>query len=300
MVEITKLFTPDDYLQLLGLPQTGRNVAIVNLGDLDPIEHFPIVQVGYYAIFFHPDSHVPLKYGRDELIFGDGTLIFMAPGQIISAMNLDVALKTEGYALVFSMSAIEKTPLAKSIGTYSFFNYDVNEALCTTEEEKAIVLNIYQRIKEELDNEADALSCDIIAWNIELLLKYCQRFYHRQFDLQQHRNHNLLIEFEHLLNTYFFSDKPHRLGLPTVAYCAEQMHLSPNYFGDLIKRETGTSPQEFIQASIINIAKSLIFDPHKTIAEISEELGFQYPQHFTAMFKRRTGMTPMEYRKIRK
>ncbi|WP_337898527.1 helix-turn-helix transcriptional regulator, partial [Mesomycoplasma ovipneumoniae] len=121
-----------------------------------------------------------------------------------------------------------------------------------------------------------------------------------QFDVRRRQNRHLLTEFEHILTGYFFSDKPRTVGLPTVAYCAEQMHLSPNYFGDLIKRETGTSPQEFIQATIVNVAKSLIFDPQKTILDISEELGFQYPQHFTTMFKRRTGMTPTQYRKLKK
>lgn len=296
MAEIRKLYTPEDYLELLGLPVKNRDIAIVNFDELEPIEHFPVVQVGYYAVFFHPDEHIPLSYGHEQLQFGEGTLIFMAPGQIISPLNTDVAVKTRGYALVFSTNAIEKTPLAKSISTYTFFNYEVNEALITTHEENYIISELIERIAQELTTEPDALSHDIIAWNIELLLKYCQRFFNRQFEQGRRKNLNLLEEFEHILTTYFFSDKPRTLGLPTVAYIAQQMHLSPNYFGDLVKRETGTSPQEFIQATIVNIAKSLVFDPQKTINDIAESLGFKHPQHFSTMFKRRTGMTPTQYR----
>lgn len=138
----------------------------------------------------------------------------------------------------------------------------------------------------------------MIVSNIELFLNYCTRFYDRQFITRENSNKGILERFEELLKGYFNSDKPLNVGLPSVAFCAEELNLSPNYFGDLIRKETGKTAQEYIQAKVIDMAKERIFDVDKSISEIAYELGFKYPQHFSRLFKQKTGVTPVEYRNL--
>jgi AraC-like DNA-binding protein len=152
------------------------------------------------------------------------------------------------------------------------------------------------KIDYELKQSIDKHSKTLIANNIELLLNYCMRFYDRQFITRSHVNKDIIVKFERVLDEYFQSEKPQTIGLPTVKYCAENIHLSANYLGDLIKKETGKSPQEHIQLKLIDIAKEKIFDTSKPVSEIAYELGFKHPPHFSRMFKNETGYTPNEYR----
>jgi AraC-like DNA-binding protein len=202
----------------------------------------------------------------------------------------------KGYALVFHPDLIRGTTLGRIIHEYNFFSYNANEALHLSERERQIVLDCFSKIDFELQQNIDKHSKKLIATNIELFLNYCERFYDRQFITRDNVNKGILEKFEELLNGYFTSDKPQTMGLPSVAYFAEELHLSANYFGDLIKKETGKSAKEYIQDKIIDIAKNKAFDPDKTVNEIAYELGFKYPQHFTRLFKNRTGYTPNEYR----
>lgn len=165
-----------------------------------------------------------------------------------------------------------------------------------SERERHIVLDCFAKIEYELQQSVDKHSKKLIASNIELFLNYCNRFYDRQFITRENVNQGIIEKFEEKLNDYFSSDKPQRLGLPSVAYFADALHLSANYFGDLIKKETGKSAKEYIQFEIINLAKNHIFNKEKTISEIANELGFKYPQHFTRMFKNETGLTPNDFR----
>jgi len=162
--------------------------------------------------------------------------------------------------------------------------------------ERDIVMDCFSKIRFELEHAVDKHSKRLIVSNIELFLSYCVRFYDRQFITRDTVNKGILERFENLLNDYFGSDKPQTVGLPSVGYCAGELHLSANYFGDLIKKETGKSAQEYIQTKLINIAKEKIFEPGKSVSEIAYELGFKYPQHFTRLFKQRVGQTPNEYR----
>jgi len=188
------------------------------------------------------------------------------------------------------------TPLGKRLPAYSFFSYEVHEALHLSEKEKTMVTDCFANIEHELEQAIDKYSKGLIAANIELLLQYCLRFYDRQFITRDTANQGILERFERLLRDYFAADKPQYEGLPSVAYCAEALHLSPNYFGDLVKKKTGSSAQDYIQAKVIEVAKERLFDRHKSASEIAYELGFRYPQHFTRLFKQRTGATPNEYR----
>jgi AraC-like DNA-binding protein len=166
-----------------------------------------------------------------------------------------------------------------------------------SDRERQLILDNFAKIRYELEHAVDKHSKILIANNIELLLNYCLRFYDRQFITRDHANKGILEKFEALLGDYFISAKPKELGLPSVAYFAGALNLSANYFGDLIKKETGKSANEFIHLKLIDLAKEKIFHAGKSVSEIAYELGFKYPQHFTRMFKQHVGMSPLEYRR---
>lgn len=253
---------------------------------------------GIYCIFLKDVKCGDLKYGRATYDYQEGTLVFVSPGQVLDVENKTDLYQPMGHALVFHPDLIRGTALAKGIGEYSFFSYHTNEALHLSAKERELVLDCFSKINIELQHSVDKHSKKLIASNIELFLNYCERFYDRQFVTRENVNKGILERFEALLNGYFSSDKPTEIGLPSVAYCADELHLSANYFGDLIKKETGKSAQEYIQNKIIDAAKNKIFDSEKSINEIAFELGFKYPQHFTRLFKNRVGYTPNEYRTL--
>lgn len=250
-----------------------------------------------YIIFLKDVKCEEMKYGRSHYDYQEETLIFVAPGQVFG-FNLpeEILVQPSGWALVFHPDFIRGTSLNQRIKDYGFFGYDVNEALHISERERQIVLECFQKIKEELEQGIDKHSKTLIISNIELFLNYCTRFFDRQFITRDNLNKDILVRFEHLLNNYFQSEKPQTLGLPSVGYLAEKLHLSANYFGDLVKKETGKNPQEYIHEKVITLAKERIFDQRKSISEIAYEMGFKYPQHFTRLFKQRVGMSPNEYR----
>lgn len=253
---------------------------------------------GLYCIFLKEVHCGDLKYGCNYYDYEAGTLVFISPGQVIDVENKVDYYQPVGHGLVFHPDLIKGTSLAKSLTEYSFFNYDTKEALHLSERERKIVFDCFDKIEYELSQSVDKHSKRLIASNIELFLNYCERFYDRQFITRQNINKGILERFEELLNSYFASEKPYNIGLPAVASFAAELNLSPNYFGDLIKRETGKSAQEYIQRKIIDIAKDKIFDDNKTISEIAYELGFKYPQHFSRLFKQRVGFTPNEFRNL--
>jgi AraC-like DNA-binding protein len=203
-----------------------------------------------------------------------------------------------GHGLVFHPDLIRGTALAKTIQEYNFFSYQSNEALHLSDREWQIVMDCFSKIEFELQQNVDKHSKKLIASNIELFLNYCDRFYDRQFITRDYANKGILEKFEDLLNGYFSSEKPQLIGLPSVAYFANELHLSANYFGDLIKKETGQSAKEYVQGKIIEVAKNKVFESDRTVNEIAYELGFKYPQHFSRLFKQRVGCTPNEYRNL--
>lgn len=253
---------------------------------------------GLYCVFLKEVKCGDLKYGRHTYDYQEGTLVFIAPGQVIDVENKIDLYQPMGHGLVFHPDLILGTSLSKTIPDYGFFSYHTNEALHLSQKEKQIVFDCFAKIEWELQQSVDKHSKKLIASNIELFLNYCERFYDRQFITRDHVNRGILEKFETLLNNYFSSDQPLHNGLPSVAFCANALHLSANYFGDLIKKETGKSPLEYIQAKIIEVAKNRIFDSDKTINEIAFDLGFKYPQHFSRLFKQRVGQTPNSYRSL--
>lgn len=253
---------------------------------------------GLYCIFLKEVKCGDLKYGCNYYDYQEGTLVFISPGQVIDVENKVDYYQPMGHGLVFHPDLIKGTSLAKTLNDYSFFSYNTSEALHLSEKERKIVFDCFSKIGHELIQPVDKHSKKLIATNIELFLDYCERFYDRQFITRENANKGVLEKFEGLLNSYFTSGKPDLVGLPSVAYFADQLHLSSNYFGDLIRKETGKSAQEYIQNKIIDMAKNKIFDADKTISEIAYELGFKYPQHFSRLFKNRVGLTPNEYRNL--
>ena len=253
---------------------------------------------GLYCIVLKDVKCGDLKYGRHLYDYQEGTLVFISPGQSIDVENKVDYYQPMGHALVFHPDLMRGTSLGKSITECNFFGYHSNEALHLSSKERQMVLDLLARIGLELQRSIDNHSKKLITSNIELLLSYCRRFYDRQFITRDEVNKGVVEKFEELLNSYFLSEKPYSIGLPSVAYCADQMNLSTNYFGDLIKKETGKSAQEYIQNKIIELAKNKIFGSEKTASEIAYELGFKYPQHFSRFFKQRVGQTPNEYRSL--
>lgn len=253
---------------------------------------------GLYCIFLKDVKCGDLKYGRNYYDYQEGTLVFIAPGQVIDIENDGKIYQPKGHALVFHPDLIQGTNLGKSINEYNFFSYQANEALHVSDRERHIVMECFAKIEYELQQGVDKHSKKLIASNIELFLNYCERFYDRQFITRDNANKGILEKFEELLNGYFTSGKPQTIGLPSVAYFADELHLSANYFGDLIKKETGKSAKDYIQDMIIDIAKNKAFEPNKTVNEIAFELGFKYPQHFTRLFKKVTGVTPNKYKSL--
>jgi AraC-like DNA-binding protein len=239
-----------------------------------------------------------LRYGKNTYDYQEGTLVFIAPGQVVTVDNAGETYQPKGYALVFHPDLIHGTPLGKHIQDYTFFGYQFNEALHVSERERKIVLDCFSKVEYELEHAIDKHSKKLIVDNIELFLNYCVRFYDRQFITRDNVHTGILERFEQLLNEYFESGKPQTIGLPSVAYCAGELNLSANYFGDLIKKETGKSAQEYIQIKVIDVAKERISDHNKSVSEIAYELGFKYPQHFTRLFKQRVGQSPNEYRTL--
>ncbi len=271
-------------------------VSVVHLDKAAPRKNRRL-RYEFFTIFLKQIYCGDLRYGLGNYDYEEGTLIFLAPGQIIGQNSNDY-YQPQGIALVFHPDLITGTSLGKNMSNYHFFSYAVNEALHLSEQERKIIRDCLSKIEYELRHPIDKHSRQLVVSNIELLLNYCIRFYDRQFITRDNVNKGILERFEQLLNSYFASDNPQKIGLPSVSRCADEMNLSANYFGDLIKKETGVSAQEYIQSKVINIAKERISDQYKYISEIAYDLGFKYPQHFTRLFKQKTGVTPVEYRNL--
>ncbi|MCD9014176.1 helix-turn-helix domain-containing protein [Parachryseolinea silvisoli] len=294
MEEILKFDTIGQYNAFNRNETLHPLVSIVDLSKAAP-RQLRRLSYGFYVVFLKEIKCGDLRYGCSHYDYEEGTLIFLAPGQVIGS-NGDEYYQPQGRALVFHPDLIHGTPLGRHMNDYTFFSYAVNEALHLSERERQTILDCFSKIQFELEHAVDKHSKKLIVNNVELFLNYCVRFYDRQFVTRDNTHKGILERFETLLNHYFSSDKPQTVGLPTVAYCANELNLSANYFGDLIKKETGKSAHDFIQMKLIDVAKEKIFDAQKSVAEIAYELGFKYPQHFTRVFKQHVGMTPLEYR----
>ena len=297
MKEVIKLDTVDQYNRLFGLETLHPLVSIVNLSEAPRFPTHFTMNYGVYALFLKNVKCGDIRYGRQTYDYQEGTVTSFAPGQVVE-VEMQQGVKPNAHGLLFHPDLIKGTSLGQDIKHYSFFSYTSAEALHLSEEEKGIFIDCLEEIKMELQRPIDKHSKRLISRNIELLLDYCMRFYERQFITRSESNKSVLVKFETLLDDYFQSDKLQTDGLPSVKYFADKVFLSPNYFGDLIKKETGKSAQEYIQNRMIDLAKEMIAGTEKTVSQIAYELGFQYSQHFNRIFKKNVGYTPGEYRKL--
>lgn len=297
MEEIKKLTKIAQANALVGKETLHPLVTVIDFSKHGSMEYLKM-NMGFYGIFLKDIKDADVVYGRYNYDYQEGTLLFMSPNQVVGFGNRaeGEVFQPSGWALMFHADLLHGTSLGKHIKEYNYFSYEVHEALHISEQEKQIVLDSFQKIDMELQRGIDKHSKILIVSNIELFLNYCIRFYDRQFIIREHINRGILTKFDTLLNEYIQSGKAQDLGFPSVAYCATELNLSANYFGDLIKKEIGISAQEYVQTKLIEEAKERIFDPSKSVSEIAYELGFKYPQHFTRLFKQKVGVTPNEYR----
>ena len=297
----------DDTIRLDSIGQYNENmkvetlhplISLIDFANANPDKPLKPVRINYglFAIYLKDIKCGDIKYGCNYYDYQEGTLVFVAPGQVLTLENFRNNIKPKGRALLFHPDLIKGTSLGQHIKDYTFFSYEVNEALHLSERERNIVVDIMNQIEYELGRGIDKHSKTLITTSIELLLNYCVRFYDRQFITRGNVNKDILLKFEKLLEDYFNSGKTQAFGLPSVGYFADELNLSPNYFGDLIKKESGKSAQETVQLKLLDVAKERLFDTSKSVSEIAYELGFKYPQHFTRLFKNAVGFSPNEYR----
>ena len=296
MDKILNLDSVDLYNKLYGLETLNPLVSVIDLNKATSSVDLIGRSYSIYALYLKLEKACDIKYGRQTYDYQEGTIVCFAPGQTAETNPTTDKVQVNAHGILFHPDLLRGTSLGKNIKKYTFFSYEVNEALHLSEEERSIVMDCLKIIRMELEHGVDKHSKTLLVNHIELLLNYCMRFYERQFITRGKTNRDVLTRFENLLDEYFESTLAEQDGLPTVKYFADKLCLSSNYFGDMFKKETGKSPQEYIQEKVIELAKERISGTADTVSQIAYSLGFQYPQHFCRLFKKRVGYTPSEYR----
>lgn len=244
------------------------------------------------------DASCGIDYGRNSYDFDDGVLIFTAPQQVITVKKPQALNEVRGWMLYFHPDLIRNTSLGASIDAYSFFNYDVHEALHLSENEQNTLNQIVRLIQEEIKERIDNHSQDVLVSNLELLLNYSKRFYERQFNTRSASHNDIVSKVESLLKSYYSENRLMEEGQPSIQYLAEHCHLSPSYLSDLLAKETGRSAKDHINDFLVEKAKHLLLSSTDSISEVAYSLGFNYPHYFGRLFKQKTGKTPQEYRQL--
>ncbi len=285
------------YNKLRGAETLHPMISVLDYENLKMIENVTY-KFELYAVFFKETICGDIKYGKQIYDYQEESLVFVAPNQNLTVGSYKNNLKPKGKVLLFHPDFIRGTALGKKIYDYTFFHYETNEALHLSERESNVIVDLFNKINFELHQNIDKYSKTIIVDTLQLILNYSERFYDRQFITRTNVSTDIVQKFEQILNAYLISKKTQYFGLPSVTFCANELNLSANYFGDLIKKELGTTAQEYIQSKIIEVAKTKIFDSEKSISQVAYELGFKYPQHFNRLFKQKVGITPNEYRNL--
>lgn len=293
--DIIKADTIEQYNRFFGFETRHPLVGIVHFDSSVP-QPTHRMTLGFYALFLKKTTGCIINYGKTVYDFDDETVVSFAPGQTVGIHRLEDGPAPEAIGLLFHPDFLHRTSLGQKMKQYSFFSYASNEALHLSTEERIILQDYMEKIVRELQHPIDKFSKSLIISNIEVLLNYCMRFYERQFITREDMNNDALARFERLLDDYWDSGMAKQHGLPTVKYFADKICLSPNYFGDLVKSETGKTAQEYIQLKIVEMAKNAMLTPDLNTKQIAYMLGFQQPQHFLRFFKREVGCTPKEYR----
>jgi AraC-like DNA-binding protein len=252
----------------------------------------------FYIMEYKDGATSSFEYGRTTYDFEEGTLIFLAPKQVLKVNEWYERDSVNGWTLLFHPDLIRKSQLGQNIDSYSFFSYEANEALHISDEEKKIVDGLKDKIVQEYSQNIDRQSQKLIVTSIELLLDYCTRYYNRQFFTRENLNKDIITRFETMMKAYYESNKPLEQGMPSVKYCGEFLNMSPNYFSDLLKKETGRNAQDHIHFFVIERAKTQLLNTEASISHIAYDLGFEYPQNFSKLFKKKTGISPSEFRNM--
>lgn len=293
---IKKIISVKELHSLLGLP-SPLNPLITLVDHSKAINNGQAQEqkllLNFYNISIKRSFSGKLKYGKNHYDFDDGTMSFIAPNQIIS-IDSEEDRNKDGWSLLFHPDLIRQYPLGKAIKNYGFFSYSVTEALHLSNEEEKTIEAIVQNIQKEINSRLDNFSQDVIVSNLELLLSYCNRFYSRQFITRKMATNDLLTNFENILNRYF--DDNSDLTLPSVEKLATELHVSSSYLSDMLRSVTGQNTQQHIHDKLIEKAKEILTTTNFTISEISYQLGFEYSQSFSKLFKNKTNLTPMQYR----
>ncbi|MFN8343888.1 MAG: helix-turn-helix transcriptional regulator [Spirosomataceae bacterium] len=275
-------------------------VAVVDFSKLDEhIEEGTRISCDFYSVMFKNYCANNMRYGRQTYDFQDGSLVCIAPKQVLT-MDNEIEKKEDimGWGLFFHPDLLRGTSLSNKMKDYTFFNYETSEALHLSDKRKQILFDCVQKIEAELQENIDNHSQTLLVSNIELLLNYCSRYYSRQFITRKNTNSNTVSQVQTLLKNYFKTAKFKEIGLPTVKYLADNVHLSASYLSDLLKKETGINAQDQIHYYLIEEAKNVLLNSDNSVSKIAYYLDFEYPQYFSKLFKQKTRQTPMEYRSL--
>jgi AraC family transcriptional activator of pobA len=294
---VQKFNSISDLHRALGLPKPLHPlVSLVDYGNIKTeADKLPkAMLLNFYKVSFKKNLQGRIKYGQHYYDFDEGGISFIAPGQLIAAAEEEKDYS--GYTLLFHPDFLRNYALAKVIKKYGFFSYSANEALYLSEKEKKTITEVFHHILQELDGTIDDFSQDVMISQIEVLLNYSNRFYNRQFITRKAANYDILIKLESLLDDYFKKDTTATKGLPTVQYLADELHLSPRYLSDLLRSLTGQNTQQHIHDKVIEKAKEYLTTENLTVSEVAYQLGFEHPQSFNRIFKKKTRLTPIEFK----
>jgi len=297
-----RIKTISQYHQAMGLPKPEH--PLISVINIDPNRHLPTNEplklnftYDFYSIYLKRISNAKFKYGRQENDFGEGVMFFMSPNQVLGIeIERGATFKSSGWIILIHPDFLWNTTLAKTIKQYEYFDYSVNEALYLSAKEEKKIIGIIKNIRQEYQFNIDKFSQQIIISQIETLLNFSERFYHRQFITRKKTNHQILDRLEKLLNDYFNSKDLTEKGLPTVEYIANSLNVSPNYLTGLLKILTGQNTLHHIQTKLIEKAKEKLSTTNLSVSEIAYELGFEHSQSFSRLFKSKSGISPLEFR----
>jgi len=296
-----RIKTISEYHQVMGLPKPVHPlITVIDFGLIKktPLQKPLSLVFDFYSISLKRNFNAKMKYGQQQYDFDEGIMFFMSPGQVFGIeLNEGEQPRHTGWMLLIHPDFIWNTALAKNIKRYDFFDYSVNEALFLSDKEESTIIGIMQNIQQEYHANIDKFSQDIIIAQLELLLNYSDRFYHRQFITRKITNHHVLDRLEDILSEYFNSDTLAKKGLPAVQCIAEKLNVSPGYLSGLLKTLTGQSTQQHIHDKLIEKAKEKLSTTALSVSEIAYELGFEHPQSFSKLFKTKTNLSPLEFRR---
>ena len=303
MLDILKIKSISQFHEILGLPAPQHPlISFINEKEAMSNSNLDDSLFGIrfssemFTIMFKDKISGSLGYGRNSYDFQEGTLIFSSPGQVFTSPKKEELAGKEGWTLLVHPDLLLKSTLGSKMDDYTFFSYEVTEALHVSKKEEGFIFQVIEQIKTEYSQNLDKHSQQLIISNLDLLLNYCLRFYDRQFYTRTNLNNDFVSAFELKLKNYFNSQQLVENGLPSSNYFGNELNMSANYLSDLLKKETGKSIKEHIDAYVIRKAKNILLNSNKPISEIAYNLGFEYPQSFTRMFKKKTGISPNEFR----